>query len=153
MQLCKYLCQFEKVVYNSVEEGDRMTMQRTLRKFNMIDVNGRFTVVNESIAELSKRLSVRKSPNVAVIDSFQAAKYTYNKFLDLVKKHPNKLFIFISRAQGIHPRGKAAEEAVYDADLKIYVEGYRAFNNGRTTGEDGSYDIWPEKAEEYWNDK
>jgi hypothetical protein len=150
MQLCKYLCQFEKVIYNSVEEGDRMTMQRTLRKFDMIEVNRRFTVTSESIVKLSKRLSARRSPNVAVVDSFQAAKFNYSKFRDLVEKHPNKLFIFISRAQGIHPRGKAAEEAVYDADLKIYVEGYRAFNNGRATGEDGFLDIWPEKAEPYW---
>ena len=153
MQLCKYLCEFEKVIYNSLEEGGRMTMQRTLDTFNMIEVNRRLVVVSESIPELNKRLLRKKSPGVVVIDSFQCAKLTYNRFRDFVEKHPNKLIIIISRAQGIHPRGKAAEEAVYDADLKIYIEGYRAFNNGRTTGEDGFFDIWPQKSEPYWAGK
>lgn len=153
MQFCKYLCRFEKVVYNSNEEGDRLTMQETLKRFNMVEVARRFTVVNETTDELSERLKKPKSPNIAVIDSFQYGRLTYKKFCDFVDKHPNKLLIFISRADGTLPRGKAAQEAAYDAALKIYVEGFRAHNNGRTTGEDPYYDIWPEKALIYWRKK
>jgi len=42
---------------------------------------------------------------------------------------------------------------MYTADLKIWVEGYRAFSKGRTFGELGYYTIWPERAEAYWGVK
>lgn len=150
MQLCKYLCKFERVVYNSLEEGDSMTMQKTLQRFDMIEVNRRFTVTKEPMVEFNRRLLQKKSPNIAVIDSLQCTKLTYNRLRSFVEKHPNKLIIIISRARGIHPSGEVAAEAKYDADLKVYVEGFRAFNNGRTTGEDGFFDVWAERAQKYW---
>ena len=33
MQLCKYLCQFGRVAYDSLEEGACLTMQNTLMRF------------------------------------------------------------------------------------------------------------------------
>ena len=41
---------------------------------------------------------------------------------------------------------------MYDATLKIWVEGYRAFSKGRFIGRTGKYDIWPEHAERYWGE-
>ena len=37
-----------------------------------------------------------------------------------------------------------------NATLKVWVEGYRAFSKGRFIGRTGKYDIWPERAEGYW---
>lgn len=37
---------------------------------------------------------------------------------------------------------------MYDADLKIYIEGYVAFSKGRYIGDTGRYVIWEEGARE-----
>ena len=42
MQLCKYLCEFDRVAYNSLEEGDSLTMQNTLKRYGMSEVNKSF---------------------------------------------------------------------------------------------------------------
>lgn len=42
MQLCKYLCRFGRVAYNSLEEGASLTMKNTLIEFGMAEVNRRF---------------------------------------------------------------------------------------------------------------
>ena len=101
MQLCKYLCQFGKVAYNSMEEGDCQTMQNTLKKCGMNDVAGRFLVIdNESIEQLDLRLSQRKAPQIIVIDSFQYTQLSYKSYIQFKEKHRNKLIIFISHADG-----------------------------------------------------
>mgnify|MGYP002573302519 FL=1 len=46
MQLCKYLCRFGRVAYNSMEEGACLTMQDTLRRFGMMEVNRRFLLID-----------------------------------------------------------------------------------------------------------
>lgn len=38
MQLCKELCRFGRVAYDSLEEGACLTMQNTLKRFNMQEV-------------------------------------------------------------------------------------------------------------------
>jgi len=60
------------------------------------------------------------------------------------------LLIFISHADGKFPAGRSAKSVMYDATLKIYVEGYKAFSKGRYIGEKGEYTVWPEKAVAYW---
>ena len=72
MMLCKYLCKFAKVAYNSLEEGASLTMRNTMEKCEMEDVNTRFRLIDgESIEQLSIRLQRPKSPQIIVIDSFQ----------------------------------------------------------------------------------
>ena len=41
---------------------------------------------------------------------------------------------------------------MYDASLKIYVEGFRAFSKGRFFGSVGHFTIWDEGAVRYWGD-
>lgn len=72
MQLCKYLCRFGRVAYNSLEEGASLTMQNSLKRFNMMEVNRRFLLIDaESMEQLDIRLHRQKSPDFVVIDSFQ----------------------------------------------------------------------------------
>lgn len=151
MQLCKYLCQFGRVAYNSLEEGAGLTMQNTLIRFGMAKVNRRFLLLdNEPLEELSIRLKRRKSPNVIVIDSFQYTQLTYKQYIAFKEMHRDKLIIFISHADGKVPLGRSAHSVMFDASLKVYIEGYRAFSKGRFMGPTGQFDIWPEKALEYW---
>lgn len=69
----------------------------------------------------------------------------------LKEEFPDKLFVFISHARGKNPKGDAATSVMYDADLKIWVEGYVAFSKGRYQGATGEYTIWEKGAYDYWN--
>lgn len=154
MQLAKELCKYGVVAYNSLEEGDGTTMQKALERYGMIEVNSRFVLIpGESMEELSKRLKKWKSPNYIIIDSFQYTQMTYKEYIAFKESHRDKLLIFISHADGKQPTGRSARSVMYDASLKIWVEGYRAFSKGRFIGNKGTFDIWPEGAAKYWREE
>ena len=99
MQLCKQLCEFDRVAYNSLEEGDSLTMQNTLKRYGMNEVNKSFYLLNgENMRELSDRLDKRKSVNIVVIDSFQYTQMNYKEYIRFKEAHKDKLIIFISHA-------------------------------------------------------
>lgn len=154
LQLCKYLCRFGRVAYDSLEEGACLTMQNAFRREGMMEVNKRFLLIdNENMEELSVRLKRQKSPDIVVIDSFQYTGMNYRQYIAFKERHRRKLLIFISHADGKLPNGRAAKSLMYDASLKIYVEGFRAFSKGRFIGPKEHYDIVPEKARTYWGEE
>ncbi len=154
MQLCKELCRYDRVVYDSLEEGDSMTMQQSLLRHGMSSVGRRFSLLDcEPMDDLKARLARRKSWNIAVIDSFQYTQMNYRDYIRMKEQNRDRLLIFISHADGRSPRGGAAESVMYDATLKIWVEGFKAFSKGRFIGKTGEYTIWPEGAERYWGTK
>lgn len=150
MQLCKELCKYERVAYDSLEEGYCLTMQESLKRHNMIDVNRKFALLDENVNDLKTRLRRRKSYNIVVIDSFQYTQMGYRDYINLKEHFPDKLFIFVSHADGKKPRGNAAVSVMFDATLKIWVEGYIATSKGRFIGSTGKYTVWDEGAEKYW---
>lgn len=153
LQLCKELTRYGKVAYDSLEEGDSLTMQNALMRVGMGDVGRRFILLNESLKELDTRLKRRRSPDIVVVDSFQYAHIELKQYEEFIDQHKNKLIIFVSQADGLKPWGRTAQSAMYSASLKIWVEGYRAISKGRYRGNLGYYTIWAEKAEEYWSAK
>ena len=88
-----------------------------------------------------------------IIDSIQYLGLTYRNYLFLKAQFPNKLFVLISHAAGNQPAGRAAASILYDADIKIWVEGGKALTRGRFFGPAREAVIWPEKAFEYWGPK
>ena len=153
MQLCKELCRFGRVAYDSLEEGACLTMQNTLKRFNMQEVNRRFLLLDaEPLDQLSLRMKRQKSPDFVVIDSFQYTQMTYAQYIKFKEAHRNKLIIFISHASGTNPDGRSAKKVAYDAALKIYVEGKRAFSKGRFIGPVGHFDVHPEEAAVYYGE-
>lgn len=153
LQLCKELTRYGKVAYDSLEEGDSLTMQNALMRVGMGDVGRRFILLNENLKELDTRLKRRRSPDIVVVDSFQYAHIDLKQYEEFIDRHKNKLIIFVSQADGMKPWGRTAQSAMYSASLKIWVEGYRAISKGRYRGNLGYYTIWAEKAEEYWSAK
>ena len=151
LQLCKELTRYGKVAYDSLEEGDSLTMQNALMRVGMGDVGRRFILLNESLKELDTRLKRRRSPDIVVVDSFQYAHIDLKQYEEFIDQHKNKLIIFVSQADGLKRWGRTAQSAMYSASLKIWVEGYRAISKGRYRGNLGYYTIWAEKADEYWN--
>lgn len=154
LQLAKYLCRFGRVAYDSLEEGACLTMQEAMRRENMMEVNKKFLLIdNENMEELGIRLSRQKSPDIVVIDSFQYTQMNYRQYIAFKERHKRKLLIFVSHADGKLPNGRAAKSLMYDASLKIYIEGFRAFSKGRFIGPIGHIDIVPDKARAYWGEE
>lgn len=153
LQLCKYLCQFGKVVYNSLEEGLSKSMQNAIIQVGMKETGRRFIFLDmESLADLERRLEKRKSPDVVIIDSLQYFRMTQKDYDRFKKKFPNKLFVFISHAKGKEPKGSIAESIRYDAFVKVWIEGYTAFPVSRyvKNGESEPFTIWTQGADDYW---
>lgn len=152
LQLSKqFASRGKKVLYNSREEGDSDTMRRAFERENMKSVNGYFLLVNEGIDELALRMRKQRGPKVVIIDSIQYCRFTSAKFFEFVTEfEKTHLIIFNSQAKGADPRGSIAETAKFHASLKIWVEGFRAISHGRYFGTVGHYDIWPQRAAEYW---
>lgn len=152
MQLCKELCKYDRVAFNSLEEGTCLTVQNSLKRFGMAEVSRRLNFIKEDIPSLRERLRRHKSYNIVIIDSFQYTQMTYKDYIQLKEEFPDKLFVFISHARGKNPKGDAATSVMYDADLKIWVEGHIAFSKGRYQGNTGKYTIWDQGAIEYWGE-
>lgn len=150
LELVKYLAQFERIIYNSLEEGDSHTMQKSFKNLGMSQVARRIVLVAEPMEKLSARLLIKKSPNIAVIDSVQYAQLNYKDYIRYKELHRNKLLILISHADGKQPAGRSAKSMMYDATLKIWVEGYKATSKGRYMGTTGEMVVWPEGHVKYW---
>lgn len=148
LQLCKYLCRFGKVAYNSLEEGDGESMRRAFMAAEMEQVKGRVILLDaEPMADLSERLRKHKSPAIIIIDSLQYTGMNYAEYKALKREFKNKLFVFVSHAKGKDPDGHTATKIRYDAGIKIWVEGYVAYATGRYGG-GKPYIIWPERVAE-----
>lgn len=153
LQLCKELARHGRVAYNSLEEGDSLSMKNAFVRVGMRDVARRVILLNrESMTELHERLSRPKSPDIVIIDSFQYTRMNYKAYQAFKEAHTDKLLIFVSHANGKKPKGQAAESVMYDATQKIYVNGYVAFSRGRFNGDKGRYIIWEERAKKVWGD-
>lgn len=151
LQLCKYLSQFGKVMYDSLEEGARKSFQEALIRNDMQELGSNFLILDrEPVEDLKERLRRHKSPHIIVIDSFQYAGLTKTDYKHLKDEFQSKLFIFISHAEGKHPEGRAAKFVRYDADVKIHIEGYKAFPTSRYGG-GAPYIVWKDGAERYWS--
>ncbi|MCR5394191.1 MAG: DNA repair protein RadA [Bacteroidales bacterium] len=146
MQLAKELCNYGHVLYVSYEEGVNLSFQERMERFRMSDVQGRFRVVTEdTLEELTERLSKKRSANFVIIDSFQYAGWSYEETKALVDRFKHKSFIFISQEYKGQPMGKSAMRVKYMAGIKVRVAGYKAYCQGRFTGDPGSYyTVWEE---------
>lgn len=153
LKLAKYLTNFDTVIYDTLEEGARKSMQYAIAQTGIKSVSRRFVLLDrEPFEELKQRLRNRKSPSIIFIDSFQYLALTKKQYIDLKKEFPNKLFIFISHAEGKNPEGKVAKFIRYDVDVKIRVEGYVALPVSRYGG-GKPFVISKQKSEQYWGER
>jgi KaiC/GvpD/RAD55 family RecA-like ATPase len=151
LQLIKELARFDKVLYNSLEEGAAHTMQKAWQDNQMESCGKNLQLVSEGIDVLKERLNKRQSPRVVVLDSFQYTQLNFKEYMKLKTSYPQKLFVFTSQSDSRSPSGKTAIKVMYDASLKIWVEGYKAFSKGRYIGHNGGiYTIWDEGSKSYW---
>lgn len=149
LQLCKYLCNFGRVAYDSLEEGVSVSLRGAIEETNMMEVRRRFVVLDrEGIGQLKERLSQPKSPHIVCVDSLQYTGLSYDDYKRLKEAFPNKLFIWISHADGSNPEGRVAKKIRFDSNVKIRVQAYRADIVSRYGGGE-PYIIWQEGYERY----
>ncbi len=152
LQLARYLTTFGKVVYNTLEEGARKSFALAVQRSNMKSVKSKFSILDrEPFEDLKDRLRAHKSPHVIIIDSLQYLDLKKCEYTSLKEEFPDKLFIFISHAEGKHPKGSLAGFVRYDADVKIWIQGYKAIITSRFGGGE-DYIIWDLGVADYWGD-
>lgn len=150
-QMAKYLTNFGKVWYNGLEEGDSLSFEEALKRVGMETVGNKFLLMMDDYNELRKRLKRRNSADFIFIDSIQYFGINYSEYKALKEEFPNKQFIYISHAEGKKPEGRIAKRVEFDAFVKIWVEGFKAFPKSRYGGTD-PFIIYAKRAAEYHSD-
>lgn len=144
LQLCKYLCQFGRVAYDSLEEGVSVSLVKAIKETHMMEVRKKFVVLDkEPIDQLTERLEKPKSPDIVCVDSLQYTGMSYEQYKALKERFPKKLFIWISHADGTLPEGRVAKKVRFDSNVKVFVQAYRAEPVSRYGG-GKPYIIWEE---------
>lgn len=150
LQLAKCLSCFDKVLINDLEEGASLNVQAALSRENMQTVGNKIMLCSENIEAFTLRLSKPKSPKIIIINSYQYTRMSFEAYIKFKNRFANKLIIIVSQADGKQPSGRTAKSVMYDAALKIYVEGHKAFSKGRYIGPNGgTYTIWQQGAQLY----
>lgn len=155
IQFAKYLTNFGKVDYNSLEQGLSATMRNALIRNNMESAENTFRLLDRlPFEELINRFSKNKSADFLFVDSAQylrinKAQYYQLKELMLEKR---KGIVWILQAKGNKPKGALADDILFDVDIKAKAEGFKLFPDGRLNGGGEPYVVWPEKAAKYWNE-
>lgn len=118
----------------------------------MQECGASFQVIDkENMESLVERLSKPRSPEFVIIDSVQAMGINSRQYKQLREQFRSKLLVLVSQADGKRPLGRFAVSMMYDADLKIWVEGHIAFSKGRFMGETKEFVTWEEGARRYWD--
>ena len=157
LMLAKYLTRFGRVAYDSLEQGLSLSLQRAWERVGMAEAGTGIVLLNkEGIKELRTRLKKKNSPDIVVIDSLHYLRRFYDQqYQDFCDEFSGKLFIWVSHELGGQPKGSMARNVRYDSDIKIRVEGYKAFVITRyevPERQEGGADfvIWEQGAREYW---
>lgn len=155
IKFAKYLTNFGKVAYNSLEQGLSATMQKSLIRNHMDTVGNSFMLLDrEPFEEMIVRMNKPKSPDFLFIDSVQYTrinKTQYYLLKELMLKK-GKGIIWVSQAKGSLPKGALADDIMFDVDLKLWVEGFKLFPDGRLNGGGEPFVIWAQKAAKYWKE-
>ena len=150
-QLSKYLTNFGKVAYNSLEQGFSHTLQMAMERNQMETVSDRFLILDrEDLQSLTKRLRKQRSPDFVIIDSIQYLRATKDEYFDFKNEfYPKKGIIYISHQDGRDVKGALAKDVWYDVDIHADVKGFKAFASKRLNGGGEPYVISAERAAMY----
>lgn len=146
MQFAKYLTNFSKVFYNSIEEGDNKTIQDALVRCKMDEVpDGKFMIGDRYyFQELVEYLKGRNRGRFIFIDSRDYMNLTSHQYKKLITLFPNKCFIIICWEQAGKPAGKFAKDIEYMVDIVAHVSNYKATIRSRFGGGE-QFVIWDKK--------
>lgn len=123
-KLCKYLSQFGKVYYNSIEQGEGKSFQDLAVQLNLHECEaGSFMIGDRDNYEDMYEKLKRNRAKFVVIDSAQYLNLTVAQYKLLIKSFPKKAFIIISwEGTAQEPKGEPAKAIKYMVDIKCYVQ-------------------------------
>lgn len=130
--IVRLLCNHGKLYYNSTEEGESKSLQDLAIRTNLKDIRKGQLIFAErdTFEEMVARLE-RNRAKFAALDSVQDANFTKPQFDVMRYKFKNKGLMFISWAEGKHPKGEHAKAIRYLCDIKIYVSKGIAYIDSR----------------------
>lgn len=133
--LLKYMCEFKKSAYITIEEKSKLSFQKAVIDANLLSVSSKVKIwVDFTLEELDTELTKPKSPDVIFVDSIQYLRKNIESFQeiskfeykDLIDRYPSKLFIFISHAKNGEPKGSLADSVYYFSDTCIRIDDFTA---------------------------
>lgn len=151
--LCNELCDFGKVDYNSIEEGDSQTVVEKIKRHGLLDREGDFRLLPKMpVTEFALRLLKRKSAAFGVIDSVQHGQIKLKEYIELVDTlcvpKRGKSLLFINH----WIKNDLTKHIKHDCDIKIEVIGFVAHIESRYGG-NKPFLIWEDGAKKYWKQK
>lgn len=150
LDLAKAFCGTLKAIYNELEEDlDDADFIARLQLKKMHDVKDTFLTAAYTHDELCEYLEKRDSPKVVIINSANYFFKDLQQYFEFTNKYKRrKIIIVTGMAKGNNPYSELETKIMYDANKKIFVQGYLALCKGRTIGPNGgSYIIWQEGYE------
>ncbi len=151
IKLAEYLATFERVYYVSAEEGlgkgfvdacKRARVQVTTKQLNFLEYL--------PLVELEEKLNSKKAPKIIFLDNCTsyADELKGGVLNQLLRKHSDKLFVFVAHEEKGEPYTAAAKMCRKLAKVICRVEGLTAHISGRCSG--GKIVIDENKAALYW---
>lgn len=151
--LCRYLCEFGNLDYDSFEEGNAQTTADKISEYGLLEMERQFKLLPKvPIADLKWRLERKNSAKFAVIDSVQHCRMKELEYIDftVALEKKGKSLLFVSH----WVKDPFTKFVKHDCDIKIEVVGFVARIKSRysKTGET-RHVIWEEGARKYWGKK
>jgi hypothetical protein len=158
IRLAKSLANYGKVAWLSYEQGHGYDLQKAINRNKMGEVSGKFYIIDPNsqrkagksyLEELDDYLSARNSPNFIFIDSVDYTRFSFDDYDFLKKKYGhNKGFIFISHAEGKHPKSAVGKRILYDGGMGFYVNKFISVVEKNRFGGEADFIIYEKRARE-----
>lgn len=131
------------------EETDDDDFLEKIRFKELSDVTGNYMACSYNLNQLTRYLDQRGSPEVVAINSATYLFKNKEEYFEFTRRYKRKKIIIITaHAKGKNPKHDLEEAIMYDANKKIFVDGYLATCKGRKIGPNGgTYIIWQEGYE------
>jgi uridine kinase len=145
IKLCKELALLDFKVFLNIleEETDDTDFIDRVNLNEMQDVEGNFLARSYDYQEMVHYLKRKNSPKVVVIDSATYFFESFDQYKQFKKMFKDKIIIITGHANGKNPKHALEDAIMFDAKMKIFVNGYLALCKGRTIGPNGGrYVIW-----------
>jgi len=155
LQLAKYMTNFDRVLYWSLEQGNSPSFQRAWKREKMKDCGTDIIVADENTTfeMIEKAMCQRKGRGILIIDSLTPLKglsFNIIQYERFRKKMKDKLLVWISHEKNGIPDANVGDYILKLADIKMRAEGFKIFINTRSGERLEDFVIWEHGAREYF---
>jgi hypothetical protein len=150
MMLAKAMAQLGYSVFLNLceEDMDDSDFIERVETLEMNDVTSNFLARTYDHDDLVEYLNRKNSPKVVIIDSATYFFESFDQYLAFKKMFKQKIIIITAHARGEKPKYELEDRIMFDAKMKIYINGFLAICKGRTIGPNGGrFIIWQEGYE------